>query len=189
MSAGFGIFIDRDGTLIVDVEYLRDRGDVELIPGTADAVKILRELGCRLFLFSNQSGVARGLLTVADVALCNGEMLKQIGLGQIFDGICIATEGPDDVQVYRKPSPRFIGEMVEKYALDRKLCHMVGDRDSDLLAAINAGIGAAFVRTGKPRSDAVVGLIRSGSSLEFENLLEFARYLKNLHTPPIGSFS
>ena len=178
MKANFGIFLDRDGTLIVDGDYLRDRSAVELIAGTADAVKILRGLGCHLFLFSNQSGVARGLLTPADVDLCNGEMLKQIGLGQIFDGICIATEGPDDPQIYRKPSPRFIGEMVEKHALDREFCYMAGDKSSDLLAAVNAGIKAAFVRSGKPRSDAVADLICRGLSLEFENLLEFARYLR-----------
>jgi D-glycero-D-manno-heptose 1,7-bisphosphate phosphatase len=151
---------------------------VELIAGTADAVKILRGLGCHLFLFSNQSGVSQGLLTPADVDLCNGEMLKQIGLGQIFDDICIATEGPDDLQVYRKPSPRFINEMVKKYALDRRFCHMIGDKSSDLLAAVNGGIKAAFVRTGKPRSDMVKDLICRGLSLEFENLLEFARYLQ-----------
>ncbi|MDR2435730.1 MAG: HAD-IIIA family hydrolase [Puniceicoccales bacterium] len=178
MKTNCGIFLDRDGTLIVDREYLRDRSAVELIAGTADAIGILRELGCHLFLFSNQSGVARGLLTPADVDLCNEEMLDQIGLGQIFDGVCIAMEGPDDILTYRKPSPRFINEMVEKHVLNREFCHMVGDRSSDLLAAINGGIKAAFVRTGKLRSDTVEDLIRRGLSLEFENLLEFARHLQ-----------
>jgi histidinol-phosphate phosphatase family protein len=178
MNAGGGIFLDRDGTLIVDGAYLRDRVDVALIPGTSDAIKTLRGLGYHLFLFTNQSGVARRLLTLEDANRCNEEMLKQIGLGQIFTDICIATEGPNDVQIYGKPSPRFIGEMVEKYGLDRRFCYMVGDKSSDLLAGINAGVKTVFVHTGKPRSNEVEDLICRKMGLEFDNLLSFAEYLK-----------
>ncbi|MDR1255725.1 MAG: HAD-IIIA family hydrolase [Puniceicoccales bacterium] len=181
MSIQGGIFLDRDGTLIADRDYLRDCADVELLAGTAEAIKILRELGYLLFLFSNQSGISRGLLTLADVERCNGEMLKQIGLGQIFANICIAAESPDEVQVYRKPSPRFINEMVNKYGLSRKFCYVVGDKSSDLQAGIDAAIGAAFVRTGKPYSGEVADLVRRGKSLAFDDLLNFAKYLKELH--------
>ncbi|MDR3274198.1 MAG: HAD-IIIA family hydrolase [Puniceicoccales bacterium] len=178
MNTRGGIFLDRDGTLILDREYLRDPTDVALIPGTTDAIKTLRKLGYDLFLFTNQSGIARGLLTLEDVNRCNEEMLRQIGLGQIFMDVCIATEGPNDAQIYRKPSPRFIGEMAKKYDLDRQFCYMVGDKGSDLLAGINAGIKAVFVRTGKPRSSEVEDLIRRKMSLAFNDLLSFTKYLK-----------
>lgn len=100
----FNIFLDRDGTLIVDKHYLKDPADVEVLPGVPEAIKIFQSLGCRLFLFSNQSGVGRGLLTMTDVKLCNQAMLEQIGCGNFFCDICIAPEKPDDPVQYRKPS-------------------------------------------------------------------------------------
>ncbi|MDR0595895.1 MAG: HAD-IIIA family hydrolase [Puniceicoccales bacterium] len=181
MSTSLGLFLDRDGTLIVDRDYLRNCADVKLIRGTGEAIGILRALHCHLFLFTNQSGVSRGLLTLEDVERCNGEMVRQIGFGQIFDHVCIATEGPDDVPVYRKPSPRFIDEMVDKFGLNRKFCYMVGDKSSDLLAGMNAGIEPVFVHSGKPPTNEVDDLIHRKMSLEFDDLLAFAKYLRDLN--------
>jgi D-glycero-D-manno-heptose 1,7-bisphosphate phosphatase len=182
MNTSFGIFLDRDGTLVVDRDYLRDCADVKLIRGTEEAIGILRTLRCHLFLFTNQSGVSRGLLTLEDVERCNGEMVRQVGFGQIFDYVCIATEGPNDVPVYRKPSPRFIDEMVDKFGLNRRFCYMVGDKSSDLLAGVNAGINPVFVHSGKHPTDEVDDLIRRKISLEFDNLFAFAEYLKDLNS-------
>ena len=101
------LFLDRDGTLILDKHYLADPAGVELIPGVAAALQRARALGYQLFLFTNQSGIARGLHTLEDVHRCNTRMeeLLQLPL-PLFTDICIATEGPDEPQQYRKPSPR-----------------------------------------------------------------------------------
>ncbi len=173
-----GIFLDRDGTLIIDKHYLHNPSDVELIPGVAEAIKIFKSVGCKLFLFSNQSGVARGFLTLEDVRKCNEAMFCQIGLGDIFDDICIATEGPCEQVIYRKPSPKFINEMVEKYSLDRSKCFMIGDKACDILAGINAGVCPIFVRTGQS-CDEVADLIKNNTCREFRSLLEFAKFLQS----------
>ena len=144
------LFLDRDGTLIVDKNYLADPDGVELIPGVAAALRQARALGFRLFIHTNQSGIARGLLTLDDVHRCNERMEELLGLPRpIFDAICIAPEGPDDPQEYRKPSPRFVLETISRHQLDPKRCWMVGDREGDIQTGLNAGIGAVAVCTGK----------------------------------------
>lgn len=144
------LFLDRDGTLILDKHYLADPAGVELIPGVADALRRALALGFRLFLFTNQSGIARGMYTIDDVHRCNRRMEELLGLPlPLFTDICIATEGPDDPQIYRKPSPRFIIESIARHRLDPALCWMIGDRTGDIDAGLNAGINAVGVCTGK----------------------------------------
>jgi D-glycero-D-manno-heptose 1,7-bisphosphate phosphatase len=144
------LFLDRDGTLIVDKVYLADPAGVELIPGTAGALQRARALGYRLFLFTNQSGIGRGYHTLEDTQRVNARMEEMLGLpGPVFDGICIAPEGPGEPLVYRKPSPRFILESIARHDLDPADCWMVGDSAADIAAALAAGIRVAAVRTGR----------------------------------------
>lgn len=144
------LFLDRDGTLIHDKDYLSDPAEVELIPGTIEALKQARDLGYLLFLFTNQSGIGRGYYTLEDVHACNQRMLELMGLGDdLFAAICIAPESPEQPSEYRKPSPRFILEMRAKHSLNPDQCWMVGDRESDLESATNARIHPVAVCTGK----------------------------------------
>lgn len=151
---GKALFLDRDGTLIVDKVYLADPAGVELIPGTAPGLRRARELGYRLFLFSNQSGIGRGYHTLEDTELVNQRLEELLGLPRpVFDGVCIAPEAPGQSVIYRKPSPRFILESIARHGLDPARCWMVGDAASDIGAALAANIKAAAVRTGKVDPD------------------------------------
>jgi D-glycero-D-manno-heptose 1,7-bisphosphate phosphatase len=144
------LFLDRDGTLIVDVPYLADPTRVKLLPGVREGFVRARALGYRLFLFTNQSGVGRGYFTLEDALRCNARMVELLELGSdVFAGSCIAPESPDQPSVYRKPSPRFILEMIAAHGLDPTQCVMVGDRESDVRAGLNAGTRAAGVCTGE----------------------------------------
>ncbi len=137
------VFFDRDGTLIHDTGYLSDPELVELLPGVRETLLALREAGFLLFLFTNQSGVARGYFGMDAVEAVNARLARLLGGGDtFFDGVCIAPEHPDDPPVYRKPCPRFILETISSRALSPASCLMVGDRTSDLQAGINAGIRA-----------------------------------------------
>lgn len=140
------VFFDRDGTLIRHKPYLSDPREVELLPGTREALGKLREWGTRLFLFTNQSGVARGLFGLAEVEAVNQRMIDLVGYGpDLFTSICIAPEGPDEPAVYRKPSPRFIEEMITAHAIPRHAAWMLGDSPVDWQAGINAGIRTAAI--------------------------------------------
>jgi D-glycero-D-manno-heptose 1,7-bisphosphate phosphatase len=140
------LFLDRDGTLIEHVPYLRDPAGVVLLPGVREALVRAKESSIRLFLVTNQSGVGRGLFTLADVEAVNRRMLDLLGLGtDIFTAICIAPEHPDEPSAYRKPSPRFIAETLAIHGIDRDAAWMLGDSAVDWEAGLNAGIHAAAV--------------------------------------------
>jgi D-glycero-D-manno-heptose 1,7-bisphosphate phosphatase len=144
------LFLDRDGTIIVDKHYLADPAGVELIPGVRSALQRARELGYKLFLFTNQSGIGRGLYTLDDVLLVNARMETLLALASpLFTELCIAPEAPDQPSRYRKPSPRFIQEMIAAHHLDPAHCAMIGDRPSDAQAGLNAGIRSIAICTGE----------------------------------------
>jgi D-glycero-D-manno-heptose 1,7-bisphosphate phosphatase len=145
------LFLDRDGTLIEDRHYLSDPSGVALIDGVKETLHGFAARGCRLFLFTNQSGVGRGLFSLQDVERCNQRMFELLDLPKPgFVEICVATEGPDVPAIYRKPSPRFILEMASKYGLSPGETWMVGDRLNDVKAGLNAGVQTALISEGIP---------------------------------------
>lgn len=172
------LFLDRDGTLIVDKHYLADPDGVEIIPGIPEALRRVLDLGYQLFLFTNQSGIARGLYTLDAVLRCNARMEELLGLPlPLFTDICIAPESPDEPQRYRKPSPRFLLESIARHGLDRRQCWMVGDRKGDVDAGLNAQIRAAAVCTGK-YDRSTWATILSPDVPVFPSLVEFVASLE-----------
>lgn len=149
-TSGKAIFLDRDGTIIEHIPYLHDPEGVRLVAGAAAALRAALEEGFQLFLFTNQSGVGRGMFGMEAVEACNARMLELLDLpAPGFTATCIAPEAPDAPVRYRKPSPRFIEETIREHALDPANCWMIGDSDADRLAARNAGI--RFERVGPDR--------------------------------------
>lgn len=147
------VFTDRDGTLLKHVDYLGDPEQVELLPGVSDAMHALLDAGAAVFLFTNQSGVARGYYTLSDVHLCHERMfdLLQIEEEQLA-GYCIATGMPDGDDAYRKPSQNFIREALCRFNFDDRNVHMIGDSEADLQTAQNAAVHAWLVGNGKPEA-------------------------------------
>jgi D-glycero-D-manno-heptose 1,7-bisphosphate phosphatase len=140
------IFFDRDGTLIEHVPYLRDPSDVVLLPGVREALQRIQAASIRMFLFTNQSGVGRGLFTMADVEAVNSRIVELLRLGkEPFAGICIAPEMPNEPSRYRKPSPRYIQEMLEVHCIPAAAAWMVGDSPVDWEAGLAAGIRTAAI--------------------------------------------
>ena len=172
------LFLDRDGTLIIDKVYLADPAGEELIPGAAEGLARARALGFRLFLFTNQSGIGRGFHTVEDTHRVNKRMEDLLGLPRpVFDGICIAPEAPGEPSDYRKPSPRFIQEEMARHKLDPEGCGLIGDSKADIGAALAAGIRAVAVRTGKV-SPASIPEVAAGKVPVFPDFGAFAATLK-----------
>jgi len=111
-----------------------------------EALAMLRAAGVKLFLFTNQSGVGRGYFTLADVEAVNRRMVELLDLGpDLFAGVCIATERPDEPPVYRKPEPRFILEMLAEHRIPPEAAWMLGDSETDWRAGLNAGVRAAAI--------------------------------------------
>lgn len=144
------VFLDRDGTLIAEKNYLHRLEDVEIFPGVGGALKRLSDAGFRLFMVSNQSGVGRGYFTLADVDRVNEHLAHELGrAGVRFEKIYIAPEAPDQPSRGRKPSPQFLFDARDEFGLNLAASFMVGDKLIDLECGWNAGVKESIlVRTG-----------------------------------------
>ncbi|MDR1590729.1 MAG: HAD-IIIA family hydrolase [Puniceicoccales bacterium] len=168
------MFLDRDGTLNVDYYYVSDPNKIQLIDGAREAVEMFIRRDFLLFLFTNQPGIEQKIYTKADVETCNQRVIELLG-NPHFTEICIASEATYAPEHYRKPSPRFINEMVEKYRLERSECYMIGDKETDAFAGLNAGIRGVLLESEYAQSPQCEEFIREGKIAAFKNLLDFAQ--------------
>ena len=144
------VFLDRDGTLVAEKNYLHRPEDVEIFPGAGGALKRLADAGFLLFIVSNQSGVGRGYFTLADVDCVNEHLARELARdGVHFEKIYIAPEAPDQPSRGRKPSPQFLFDARDEFGVDLANSFMVGDKLIDLECGWNAGVKKSIlVRTG-----------------------------------------
>ena len=144
------VFLDRDGVLVEERNYLRRVEDVVFIPGSANGLKRLRDAGFKLFIVSNQSGVGRGYFTLAEVELVNAHLCREFERqGVKFDQIYIAPEAPGQPSRGRKPSPQFLFDARDAFGVNLAQSFMIGDKLIDLECGWNAGVNTSIlVRTG-----------------------------------------
>ncbi|PYJ81053.1 MAG: HAD family hydrolase [Verrucomicrobia bacterium] len=144
------VFLDRDGTLIEDRDYLSGPDQVVLFPGAAEALKRLQDAGFKLFIVTNQSGVGRGCFTMADVERVNQRLVELLAKnGARLEKIYIAPEAPEQPSRGRKPSPQFLFDARDEFGIDLAQSYMIGDKLSDLECGWNAGVKKSIlVRTG-----------------------------------------
>jgi D-glycero-D-manno-heptose 1,7-bisphosphate phosphatase len=161
------VFLDRDGTIIVDKNYMHKIADIEYYPDTFTALKLIQSRGYEIFVVTNQSGVGRGMFAIEDVFLIHdaiqAELVKR-GIKPFLD-IRVCPDTPDKEGTFRKPAPDMILELAEKWDIDLDNSWMLGDKDIDALCGLNAGVSAATVR--KEWDDYYY----------FENLTEFSKAL------------
>ena len=144
------VFLDRDGTIIEERNYLCRVEEVVIFPGAGAALGRLQQAGFKLFIVSNQSGVGRGYFTLADVEKVNEHLLRELGREQVrFEKIYLAPEAPDAPSRGRKPSPQFLLDARDEFGVDLARSYMIGDKLIDLKCGWNAGVKKCLlVRTG-----------------------------------------
>ncbi len=144
------VFLDRDGTLIVEKNYLHRPEEVEIFPGAGPALQRLGQAGFLLFIVTNQSGIGRGFFTLDDAARVNEHIRRELARdGVRFEKIYLAPEAPGQPSRGRKPSPQFLFDARDEFGLDLAESFMVGDKLIDLECGWNAGVKRSFlVRTG-----------------------------------------
>ncbi|GMU96746.1 D-glycero-alpha-D-manno-heptose-1,7-bisphosphate 7-phosphatase [Ignavibacterium album] len=194
MKSNRAIFLDRDGTLNEDPGYLGNPEQVVLLPTVGEALSILKnQFNFLLIVISNQSGVARGLITVEDVKNVNqriNELLANYNVS--IDDFFYCTAHPDfssdDECLCRKPSPQMILEASEKFKIDISESYLIGDNISDIECAYNAGCKSILVKTGFGL-DSINVLQKQNKFPSFvaENLMDAANFIiKDISGEKIG---
>lgn len=148
-------FLDRDGVLNVDVEYLGSTDRLIWMQGAARAVRLLNGTGYLVFVVTNQSGVARGFYDEAAVVALHDEMRARLKEEHaVIDEFVYCPHHPESADPRyaiacdcRKPAPGMLLKLIEKYDVDRSASLMIGDKPSDMVAARAAGV-AGFLFEG-----------------------------------------
>lgn len=149
-------FLDRDGTIMVEREYLSDPEGVELVPGTVEAIRDLREAGLAVVVVTNQSGIARGLYTEDDYHAVDRRLQAVLGAAGVKpDATCYCPHHPDFTGPCecRKPGTGMYREAAADLDLALEGSYYVGDRIKDVLPARTLGGTGILVRTGFGREE------------------------------------
>jgi len=144
------VILDRDGTIIEDTHYIKDPNAVQLLPEAVAGLRKLNELGCPLYVLSNQSGVGRGLITTAEFwavhqRVCEALQKEKIEIVEFL--YCF--HKPEDQCACRKPATGLVPTHQGTQALDWKTGYVVGDSVVDMELADRIGAQGLLVLTGK----------------------------------------
>lgn len=175
------IFLDRDGTMNVSKGFISKADDLELIPGTIDAIKAINKSGALAIVITNQPVIARGECSFEELHNIHNKLKTLLGeKGAFVDDIFYCPHHPDkgfegevpelkfDCEC-RKPKTGMIDEAVKKYNIDLSKSYMVGDSTMDLETARNAGIKSVLVNTGFAGND---GKYDRSCDIEAKNLFD-----------------
>lgn len=174
------VFLDRDGTINEYVGFLRDIRDFRLLPGAAEAIRLIHDRGYLAIVVTNQPVIARGEVTLEELEEIHRKMETLLGQeGAFIDGLYFCPHHPDrgfpgerpeykKICECRKPRPGMLLKAAEEYNIDLSRSWMVGDGRQDVEAGKNAGCKTALIGREKLGQDASVS-----------SLLEFARKILN----------
>lgn len=144
------IFCDRDGVVNVEKNYLYKIEEFEFVDGVFESFKHLQDLGYKLVIITNQSGISRGYYTKKDFDILTKWMVEKFQENSVkIDGVFLCPHGPYDNCNCRKPKTGMIDEAKKLFKIDFKNSWLIGDKDSDIQTAINANIkNSVQVRSG-----------------------------------------
>ena len=175
------IFLDRDGTMNVSKGFISNADDLELIPGTIEAIKAINKSGALAIVITNQPVIARGECSFEELHNIHNKLKTLLGeKGAFVDDIFYCPHHPDkgfegevpelkfDCEC-RKPKTGMIDEAVDKYNIDLSKSYMVGDSTMDLELARNAGVKSVLVDTGFAGND---GKYDRSCDIEAKDLLD-----------------
>jgi D-glycero-D-manno-heptose 1,7-bisphosphate phosphatase len=161
MTNEIGIFVDRDGTVNEELEYISNPDDVILIPRSADAIREVNRLGLKVFIVSNQSGIARGLISEDDLVLVNSRLVKLLDEKNAhIDAVYFCPHHPDYGELpyrrlcdCRKPAAGMLKQAAAEFNIDLKKSFVIGDRIGDIQTAYAIGAKSVLVLTGYGKKD------------------------------------
>lgn len=144
------VFLDRDGTVNVEKEYLSDPESLFLVEGAAEGIKLLNDAGFAVIITTNQSGIGRGMFTELTLRAIHKKLLRLIKQksGGSLDAIYFCKHSPEENCDCRKPLPGMIKQAQEEFGLDLSRSYVVGDKKADIEFGKNGGTSSILVLTG-----------------------------------------
>ncbi len=177
------LFIDRDGVINKDpggwtkTNYVTDWKDFHFVPGTLEALKILKDKGIKVIVASNQGGVNKGLYTKDELSRVSSRMVREIEkAGGAVEEVLYCIHKDEDNCECRKPKPGMLEMAAKKYGVDPKTTYFVGDDKKDILAGKKIGCKTVLVLSGKSSRE-MAGTWAEKPDHIFENLLEVVKYI------------
>jgi len=136
-----------------EVNYLSSLNDVELLPKVIDAVNIFKEYGYKIFIITNQSGIAKGIIEEKMLILINNKLINLLGGKSKIDDIFYCPHDKSENCNCRKPKPGLITNASKKYNIDLNKSYIIGDKLIDIETGINAGCKTILVSTGYGKTE------------------------------------
>jgi D-glycero-D-manno-heptose 1,7-bisphosphate phosphatase len=172
------IILDRDGVINEDsADFIKSPEEWIAIPGSLEAIADLNRAGHIVSIATNQSGLARGLFSEADLKAIHEKMARELEVfGGHIDGIFYCPHHPDAHCHCRKPKPGLLLQIAETFHTDFKDAWMIGDAERDIAAAIAVHCPAALVKTGKGAATVINNTITQDLPV-YENLAAFVQVL------------
>ena len=172
------VFLDRDGTLIEEADYLARAEDLKLFPFAAQAIRLLNENDFLVILITNQSGVGRGFFDENALAEIHAKLVSDLSEdGAALDAIYFCPHTPENDCACRKPKTAMIERAARDFAIDLVNSWTIGDKAFDVELGFNAGTKSALVLTGYGIEERE--RLREKPDLIAENLLEAVKAIKN----------
>ncbi len=160
---GATVFLDRDGTLIHDVGFLDDPTRLEWLPGVLDGLARLKAAGARLVVVTNQSGVARGLITSRQLEAIHARLRTELSArGVEVDGLYVCPHHPDDRCACRKPEPGLVTQARRELGLPPGPEYVIGDHERDIELGRRIGAKTVFTKTGPSSQEKLARLAERG---------------------------
>lgn len=138
------IFLDRDGVLTAEHFRILRPNNIEIFPFARSCIESIHQLGYLAIVITNQSGISRGLFTIAELEESNRILMQQTGIDEVF----YCPHHPEEKCSCRKPAIELIERATEKYSISLQESYMAGDRASDIQAGKNAGIKTVLLESG-----------------------------------------
>ncbi len=150
----WAVFLDRDGTINDEVEYLHEPDDLRLLPGAAQAIRLLNQAAVPAILVTNQAGIGRGYYSETAMCALHRELAARLASrGAHLDAIYHCPHQPDDDCNCRKPSPGMLLRAAAEHGIDLLRSFVIGDKISDLEAGRRVGSHTILVLTGYGREE------------------------------------
>ncbi|MFC1818737.1 D-glycero-alpha-D-manno-heptose-1,7-bisphosphate 7-phosphatase [Thermodesulfobacteriota bacterium] len=154
------VLLDRDGTIIIERNYLSDFHQVELLPKAAEGLKRMQDSRLGIVIITNQSGIGRGYLNIRELNLIHNRMMELLAAQDIkIDGIYFCPHIPEENCKCRKPGTGLVEEAQKNFGFNPSHCFVIGDKPCDIELGNTINATTFLVRTGYGKQTETEGVL------------------------------